>query len=268
VVTASDGQPLAAVAVGDKRRVVIDGGWTRYYYSGEAQYVTQTAGTIRYAENIAAFLMGKNRRASVPSDPNDVLGLLDVLAQETDAKRREPIVAALEKASPKYADVKEQIGEILAHAASEDRDVARLAKAQITNAFARAPMSDTLVALGSATPDQAALIWDLVEQRIARADAARLASYRDSAVQILSNRGSPEGAQRASLELLGRLKDRQAVAPLVDQLTQLPRTLWPLAGETLASMTGENHGPKPGDGVAEVVAAAKKWRKWVEDNPQ
>jgi hypothetical protein len=262
VLTASDGQILAAVAADGKRRVVLDGGWTRYY----VEYVTQTAGTIRYAENIAAYLAGKDRRAGPPKDPNDVLGYLDALAEEENAQRRAPLIAALEKASPTYASVKENLEDVLKHAGAEDRDVARLARVQVVNAFGRAPIGETLQWLGRADPQQAALIWECVDQRIARADSERKAGYRESALAVLADRSAAAGSQQAALELLTRLKDRQAVAPIIEQLPQMPRTLWPAAGETLGALTGQDFGPKPGDGVAEVVAAVKKWRTWLEEN--
>jgi Fe-S cluster biosynthesis and repair protein YggX len=60
VLRASDGQVLAAVARDRRQRVVLDCGFTRYYYSPQGQFVTKTAGTLRYAENIAAYLAGKD----------------------------------------------------------------------------------------------------------------------------------------------------------------------------------------------------------------
>jgi len=62
VLKASDGQILAAVSRNPRQRVVVDCGWTRYYYSAGSRFVTETAGTLRYAENIAAYLMGKERK--------------------------------------------------------------------------------------------------------------------------------------------------------------------------------------------------------------
>lgn len=65
VLKASDGQILAAVSTDPQQRVVVDCGWTRYFYSGAACFVTETAGTLRYAENIAAYLMGKDDKSTV-----------------------------------------------------------------------------------------------------------------------------------------------------------------------------------------------------------
>jgi uncharacterized protein YfaP (DUF2135 family) len=63
VLMASDGQILAAAPKDAAHRVLLDCGWTRYYYGPTEDYrlITKTAGTVRYAENIAGFLMGKGR---------------------------------------------------------------------------------------------------------------------------------------------------------------------------------------------------------------
>jgi hypothetical protein len=62
-ILASDGQILAAVSRDPKQRVVIDCGWTRYYYGATDanRFITRTAGTIRFGENVAVYLMGKGR---------------------------------------------------------------------------------------------------------------------------------------------------------------------------------------------------------------
>lgn len=55
ILLASDGQTLAAAADVPNQRVVIDCGWTRYY----SEVAAERAGTLRYAENVAAFLAGQ-----------------------------------------------------------------------------------------------------------------------------------------------------------------------------------------------------------------
>ena len=62
VLKASDGHILAAVSTNPQQRAVVDCGWNRYYYSAGGRFVTETAGTLRYAENIAAYLMGKDAK--------------------------------------------------------------------------------------------------------------------------------------------------------------------------------------------------------------
>ena len=55
VLTASDKTILCAVAKSSRLNVVFDCGFTRYF----SQYIQKTAGTVRYVQNIAAYLMGK-----------------------------------------------------------------------------------------------------------------------------------------------------------------------------------------------------------------
>jgi hypothetical protein len=58
---ASDGKTLIAISKVPGQRVVIDCGFTRYCHgpTGRTSYIQKTAGTVRLAENIAAFLAGK-----------------------------------------------------------------------------------------------------------------------------------------------------------------------------------------------------------------
>jgi hypothetical protein len=58
---ASDGKPLLAVSKVPGQRVVIDCGYTRYCHGSndETSFIMKTAGTLRLAQNIAAYLAGK-----------------------------------------------------------------------------------------------------------------------------------------------------------------------------------------------------------------
>jgi hypothetical protein len=59
---ASDGQPLLVVSKVPGERVVIDCGFTRYCHgtTDETSFIQKTAGTVRLAQNIAAYLAGKD----------------------------------------------------------------------------------------------------------------------------------------------------------------------------------------------------------------
>ena len=59
---ASDGKTLIAVSKVPGRRVVIDCGFTRYCHgpTERTSYVSKTAGTVRLAQNVAAYLAGKD----------------------------------------------------------------------------------------------------------------------------------------------------------------------------------------------------------------
>ncbi len=59
---ASDGKPVVAVSKVPGLRVVIDCGFTRYCHgtNERTSYIMKTAGTVRLAQNIAAFLARKD----------------------------------------------------------------------------------------------------------------------------------------------------------------------------------------------------------------
>jgi hypothetical protein len=59
---ASDGKTLLAVSKVSGQRVVIDCGFTRYCHgpTERTSYISKTAGTVRLAQNIAAYLAGKD----------------------------------------------------------------------------------------------------------------------------------------------------------------------------------------------------------------
>ncbi len=62
--TASDGRTLLAVSKVAGWRVVIDCGFTRYCHgpTPRTSYITKTPGTVRLAQNIAAYLAGKDSK--------------------------------------------------------------------------------------------------------------------------------------------------------------------------------------------------------------
>lgn len=266
VLVASDGQILAGVSKARGERVVVDCGWTRYYTT----YVAETAGTLRYAENIAAYLMGKGSNAEIPEDAafaaGDVLDRLRFLDQYARSARRPAIRDEIRRLSPTYREVKDKLAEIWELRQSPDAEVQRLVRAQMENAFGRAPVNATLAWLGKADPELAALIWQQLAGRMQRADAARLAGYREAAIEVLRDKDIEPGAKRAALDLLQRLNDRQAVGPVAGLLKDLPRELCPRAGEILRHLTGQDFGPKTGDGTVQIFVAAGKWQKWAEQN--
>ncbi|MFO0870703.1 MAG: hypothetical protein U0935_17375 [Pirellulales bacterium] len=96
VLTASDGLILAAVARDKSLRVILDCGWTRYYYTPQHRFITETAGTLRYAENIAAYLMGKDARTE---DFRGWKQRRELLAKYKDLPEQE-LIAALRQEDP------------------------------------------------------------------------------------------------------------------------------------------------------------------------
>ena len=61
VMKASDGKSVIVVSAVPGKRVVIDCGFTRYCYGrkDELRFITKTAGSVRLAQNVAAYLAGK-----------------------------------------------------------------------------------------------------------------------------------------------------------------------------------------------------------------
>jgi len=267
--TASDGQALAAVARDKRLRVVVDCGFTRYYCNPPNDFVNRTAGTIRYAENIAAYLSGTGSQrfttAQIASMRGDARALLKALEEAAPSSRR-PILAELEETSPTYRQIADRLEQIISLSRSEDEAVAAAARNQLVNAFQRAPMPQCLRWLGQAEPDLRKLIWDQIDARIARADEARRTSYRETAVAVVGNEQSSTASRKAALDLLVRLKDRAAVPGIIETLLKLPRELWAPAGDCLRQLTGQDFGPSEGDGIAGVADARKRWQAWWKAN--
>ena len=64
VLQSSVKKPLIAVSGVRGQRVVLDCGFTKYYYDDvdpQMNYITRTAGTLQFANNVAAYLAGKDR---------------------------------------------------------------------------------------------------------------------------------------------------------------------------------------------------------------
>jgi hypothetical protein len=131
----------------------------------------------------------------------------------------------------------------------------------VENAFQRAPISQCLLWLGRGDEQLNNLIWEQIDGRIKRADAARRAGYRDVALAVLRADVNSD-SRLAALDLLDRLKDPQAIGSLIESLTKLPREVCPRAGELLRKMTGQDFGPRPGDSIVDIHVAASKWEKW------
>lgn len=210
-------------------------------------------------------------KAAIASRLKDSIPNLGVTALLTlmsigDDEVRLAVESELRSRKPTYAEVQEEIPSLWEFANGEDARVAAYAKWHVANAFQRAPMSHCLYWLSKEDGELNTLIWKQVDARVANADGDRKAGYADTALQAvqLDNVGLP--AKKASMELLGRLKDRAAAKRLIELLLNMPRDLWPAAGAALRDITGEDFGPQAGDGVAEVTVAVKNWREWAKQN--
>lgn len=192
-----------------------------------------------------------------------VLELFEVRESVQQPAIRRDVVEELGRRRPTYAEVKDDLLGIWRFAASEDRQTAEAAREQLVNAFQRAPMPHCLHWLGQ-TNDAAfeKLIWEQVDARIARADAERRQDYATTAVAVLKHTGFSTRSRGAALQLMARLKDRQAAGEVIEVLMELPRELWPQTGKTLRDITGQDFGPAAGANIVDVLESKKKWQQW------
>jgi hypothetical protein len=103
-----------------------------------------------------------------------------------------------------------------------------------------------------------------LDGRISRADEARIGQYSKAAASVLEEKTGNLERQKAAIDLLARLKGDASVTALSDSLMNMPRSLWPRAGGALKQLTGEDFGPREGDGIDEVSEAQKRWRAWLK----
>ncbi len=193
----------------------------------------------------------------------DLLALREAGAGE---KLDQKVAEELGQRNPTYSQVQRQVPQIWQYSRSADPAVADAARRQIVNAFQRAPVSHCLHYLAQGDAQLNEIIWSQLDARIQRADAQRRAGYTQVALAILQKQGEDVRRQAAALELLTRIKDLRTAGPIIDALPLLPRELWPPAGRALQILTGQDFGPKPGDGLAEVSVSVKKWRQWWRTN--
>jgi hypothetical protein len=194
-----------------------------------------------------------------------VLELLRVLDAVSDEGLRRAVVAQLSARQPTYKAIEKDLPEILRYAGSSKSAAAAAAREQVANAFQRAPMAQCLETLAQVDGPLGALIWRQVDGRIARAGPEKLAEYRRVAAALLEPGVGSSKSKAPAVELLGRMKDDQSVDELIAALPGLPSDLWVKAGETLQAATGQDFGPKSGDGAPEVQAALRKWRAWQKE---
>ncbi|MEX0818164.1 MAG: hypothetical protein WD070_01185, partial [Pirellulaceae bacterium] len=252
VLLASDGQILASVAKDKRLRLIVDCGYTRYF----PEYINETAGTLRYAENVAAYLMGVG--GEKPLDEQTVAELLATSVDDDKATRRAAAIRQLKQGRPAYSDVKDDIETLWQYLDSDNQEVAHAAREQLALAFQQAPVSHCLHWIAQSKAGLSELIWEQLEVRIGRADATRRESYHTLALRVVQSDRFETSARLAALQLLSRLKNPASLSPLSDSLVELPRELWPAAGAVLHDLSGQDFGPRTGDQLADVVGISKK----------
>lgn len=190
------------------------------------------------------------------------VALLEALENTEDTGLRRKIAAELARTSPKYAEVKDQLAQIQQFVGSDDAKTSAAARSQLANAFQRAPISHCLYWIGQGDDDLDGLVWKQLDGRIARADAKRRRGYAQTAVAVLGHQEFGTAARSAAIDLLARLDDREAAGSVIEGMLELPRDLWPKAGTLLRDLTGQDFGPREGDGIGEVLEAKKQWEAW------
>ena len=204
-------------------------------------------------------------KADEKIDKANVLELLQARERVKHPVLKRKISEEFRRRSPKYAEVEDQLDGLWRLAQSDDADLADDARKHVENAFQRAQISECLKWIGRDDERLDELIWEQIDGRIERADAARRQGYRNSAVTVIQLDRFNAASKRAALELMTRLDDDQAASLLVDLLPKMSRDLWPEAGRTLHELTGQDFGPHPDDGPVEVLAAIKQWRAWLRE---
>lgn len=200
----------------------------------------------------------------------DVLELLKLQLATDNSGLRRNVGIQLKKTAPRFAEVEPQLGEIWKLAGSDDQEVAAAARRQVANAFLQASIPDCMDWLGRGDQELNRLVREQLDFRINRArdqaNAKLQTAYRQDGLTVLTDPKRTMASRAAAIAFLGRLKDHQAVGPLANVLSQLPRELWPEVGGLLRDLTGEDYGPHEGDGVDEAFEALTKWRAWWQQN--
>lgn len=206
--------------------------------------------------NVALTLANQIEKA----DPLTLLSLMDRFDDDGLSKAA---AKALASRSPEFSDLERDLAAIWSYRNAEKKEVRDAARRQFENAFLEAKMSQCLYWVAANDEEMAGVIWRQVDRKIAGASAGRLEIYRRVGEVFLTDKNTNQSLQTVGLELLRRMKGREAAAKVIDALPALPRKLWPDAGIALKELTGQDFGPKPGDGFAEVTAALKRWQQWL-----
>lgn len=159
----------------------------------------------RFAQQAAGGDMGAEQmgNATVPQ----ILRALNVVPH---GPTRTALIQQLAASFPTYSEVEDVLGTLWTLAGCGDGPLAAAARAQLANAFQRAPIAHCLTWLGKGDDTLNALIWRQLDGRIARADAARRAGYDAAARQVLQDGQAAAGEKAAAQELLRRLKPAPA----------------------------------------------------------
>ena len=190
-----------------------------------------------------------------------LLGLLD---GPRDANRDKAVFAELERRYEgfTYREVKADIPE-LSRLYRESRPSSVAARRALEEAFSRAPISDSMRWLADADANLKALIWERLALRIKAADDERWKSYREWSAKVLNEPTEKPAARLASIEFLGQLPNQAGATELIAGLRQPEASIRMACAEKLRKVTGESHGPHPGDDADKINQAIERWETWI-----
>ena len=264
VLTANDKQILAAVSLDPGQRVVVDCGWTRYFFSREGRYVTDTAGTIRYAENIAAYLMGKDdkgqgggqwqeRKKRLEKYRDAASDDLVAAFQNTDPAER---LAAVTMAARRRLSIPDALIELVRDAEPDVRKQARLALRGLAGGGVDYGPSE------KAKQDECELSHQLWSGWLRRKKMlAKFETLTPDLVVAAMTSNDPEERWAAVSAALPRRLD--IPDSLIGLLGDAEPEIRQLARQALAQLAGNaDFGPAPNADQTATNAAILEWKRW------
>jgi sirohydrochlorin ferrochelatase len=159
-------------------------------------------------------------------------------------------------------ELRDQMPAVAQFVKAADPQVAEFARTRLVQGVQAATIPDYLFWLGQGSHELNEMIAEQIDRRLQSADAQQRTSCVAAGLSVLGDQNASLPCRQYALGLLRRLRPQEAVGPVIDLLPQPPPGLQPMTGELLEELTGQDYGPKPGDGAAEVDAATAKWRAW------
>jgi len=139
---------------------------------------------------------------------------------------------------------------------------------RVQAAIARGTTADCLAWLAADDAELNKTVWQQLGLLLDKANAIERRQVRDTAIDALAGATTSKGGKRRSIEVLRRLKDREAAVLIIDaipereEIKRIPLELWPQTAALLRELTGQKFGPREGEKALEALGQIKQWRKW------